>query len=132
MALSFIALASVAVLLVLLSTTITYLSVITLQLPFVGVLAAMIVVGVLNAVLRTAVLSNFRSEERPASSAPHPVASATKLTNATPEEVAFLFVAYLLTAIAQFFILRSRFTLHERTVIIGVTGASNALFRNLL
>lgn len=159
MVLSFTALASVAILLVVLSTTITYVSVITLNLPFLGVLAAMVVVGVLNAILRRTVISNFELSSTFGTGghlAPHSLgvesneasrtngadevrknhpATATRTlqaTDITPTEVGFLFVAYLVTAVAQFYILRSRFTFSERTVIVAVTGVSNTLFRSLL
>jgi hypothetical protein len=127
MALTFAALASVATLLIVLSTAITYITVVLLDLPFAAVLVAMAVVGVLNAVLRTAVLSNF--EEVRGASVKHP---AYAVAGATPEEIATLFVAYLITALVQFLLLRSRFNLQERTTIVIVTGASNILFRNLL
>ena len=151
MVLSFTALASVAILLVVLSKTITYVSVITLNLHFLGVLAAMVVVGVLNAVLRRTVISNFEAsitndagghllhrstgamgDEEVRTRHPATATRPLQMSDITPTEVEFLFVAYLVTAVAQFYILRSRFTFSERTVIVVVTGISNILFRSLL
>lgn len=127
MALSFTALATVAVIVFALSTAITYVTVLYLRLPFAGVLAAMVVVGVLNAILRTAALSNF--EEVTGASVKHP---AFALDGVTADETTFLFVTYLAVGIAQLLILQSRFTLRERWMIVSVTGISNVLFRNLL
>lgn len=126
MTLSITAFATVAALLFVLSIAITYVAVV-LDLPFAAVLAAMAIVGILNAILRTAVLSNF--EEVRGASVKHP---AYAVAGATSEETATLFVAYLITALVQFLLLRSRFNFQERTAIVIVTGASNALFRTLL
>lgn len=120
-------LATVAVAIFVLSTAITYVAVLHLHLPFAGVLVAMAVVGVLNAILRTAVLSNF--EEVTGASVKHP---AYAFDGATARETAFLFVTYLAVGLAQLVLLQSRFTLRERSLIVAVTGASNVLFRNLL
>lgn len=125
---SFATLASIAILVVILTTAITYVTVVHLQLPLTEVLAAMVVVGILNAILRTAIVSNL--QEVRGVSVKHP---AYALANgATVEETGFLFAAYLMIGIAQFIILQPRFTLKERTMIVAVTGASNVLFRNLL
>lgn len=127
MALSFTALATVAVAVFVLSTAITYVTVVYLRLPFAGVLAAMVVVGVLNAVLRTAALSNF--EEVTGAYVRRP---AFALDGVTADETTFLFVTYIAVGIVQLLILQSRFTLDERWMIVGATGTSNVLFRTLL
>jgi hypothetical protein len=127
MAVSFATLAAVTVTVVLLSTAITYVTVLYLHLPFAAVLAAMIVVGLLNAVLRTAIVSNVQEVRSAYVKRP-----AFEIAGVTPEETASLFVAYLAIALIQLYILQSRFTLRERAIIVMVTGASNALFRNLL
>lgn len=124
---SFATLAAVTALLVLLSTAITYVAVLYLHLPFAAVLAAMIVVGLLNAVLRTAIVSNVQEVRSAYVKRP-----AFEIAGITPEETAFLFVAYLAIALTQLYILQSRFTLRERAIVVTVTGASNVLFRNLL
>lgn len=124
---SFTALAATAVTVFILSTVITYVAVLYLHLPFAGILAAMAVVGVLNAILRTAVLSNF--EEVTGASVKHP---AYTFDGATTRETAFLFVTYLAVGLTQLIILQSRFTFRERSLIVVVTSASNVLFRNLL
>jgi hypothetical protein len=127
MAVSYATLAAVTVTVVLLSTAITYVTVLYLHLPFAAVLAAMIVVGLLNAVLRTAIISNLQEVRSAYVKRP-----AFEIPGVTPEETASLFVAYLAIALIQLFILQSRFTLRERAIIVMVTGASNAIFRNLL
>jgi hypothetical protein len=126
MALSFTTLAAVATVIITLSITITYVTVLYLRLPFAAVVAAMVVVGLLNAVLRTAVITNLEGATG------RSYTPALQVTGITDEEAGFLFVAYTAVAILQLYILQHRFTLRERMSILAITGISNAFFRTLL